>query len=147
MQSSAQEEADALRAQAAGLAEQGRQSAQVLLQVQAELAASMERCSEAEDKMQALQEMAEASANAQIAAAQECSRLEEDCAASANSLHTATAELEAAREQCCSLQAQLDSMQQFYGSVDQDKRVLQERCSRCCACPVKLLSGPGRLPL
>lgn len=116
--------ANALGVQAAGPAQV---SAQALLDIQQELQASFERCGEAEAKLQVLQEMAEVSTNVK----EENDRLQAQIAAQEANVRAAASQLQSAQQQCASLQDELEAVQHFYANVDEDKRVLEERCARC----------------
>ena len=94
----------------------------------------MEGCNQAEAKLQALQDMAQAAVADRDAAMTEYERLLEQqgprASESGGQVH---AELATAQRRCQNLEADLQALQDFYAGLDEDKNVLQRRCARCVA--------------
>lgn len=99
---------------------------------------AVEGCTAAEQKLQELQQMAQAAAAERDAARrdcktlqQQCDRLEREQVIAEQRSGTPSSELPAAQRRCRALEAELQSLHDFYANADEDKRILQQRCARC----------------
>lgn len=80
--------------------------------------------------VQALEELAQAAAADRDTAQQECERLTEQQEARDAADSSAAQQLAALQVHCRKLESELQAVQDFYARMEEDKRVLQQRCAR-----------------